>query len=307
VLSGAGAYARFSATPINPPGEGQSMLFETESTYQYLRVVRKPDGGDGVYSRMLNIDQGTFEAQSILREGRLLTGTYYDTMSLFPALVESPEPLSAAILGSGAGTLSRLLLKLWPERVGRIVNVELDPAVLGLQSMFGYEPPPHSTNYLSYEMDGRVFLSLTQERFDLVYLDMYIRQSDIPHHVATEEFFTELWRAVKPGGIAAMNIHTFRVPRIVVKGLARGLSQGDGQVFSSPSPEGTNIILWARNGGSATIAGASSVPGELAAVMRHARRLTIPFEEDEAAPRFTDDFAPVAYLEDQTSAARGVR
>ena len=53
--------------------------------------------------------------------------------------------------------------------------------------------------------DGRVFLSETEKRYDLIILDAYCADS-IPFHLAAVEFYEIAKSRLKPGGILASNM-----------------------------------------------------------------------------------------------------
>ncbi len=97
-----GALAVLLALPpgpvnLNVAGEGR-VIFETETTYQYARVVEKPDG-----ERQLQLNEG-LATHSVYLPGSYLTGNYWDEFLVLPFAVRTQPPTRIAILGDGAGT-----------------------------------------------------------------------------------------------------------------------------------------------------------------------------------------------------------
>lgn len=292
-----GSVSRF---PIRGLSDGQILMFETESGYQYLRVVQ--DTKDDHVRRILQVDSGEFAAQSLLIEGSAVTGAYYDTMALLPGLFDGASEtrtsgLAVLSLGGGAGTLARVLSSQWPKQVSRIVNVELDPVVQALSPMFDYHPSRFDIDSLNYVMDGRNFLTVNREQFDLIYIDIYARQRSIPYHIVTAEFFAQVWNTLRPDGIVAINVNQRDLQGPLMQGLARSMAQGRYTVMSTPVEGSVNTIIWSRKvQGDPDLSWRAPVPAPLGPALRHAQRFTTVVDVRDKAPHFTDDHAPVAYL-----------
>ena len=77
---------------------GERVLFETETPYQYARVVERPDG-----ERWLELNEGQ-AIHSLYRPGSYLTGGYWDNPLVLPFTAAPTPPRRIAILGDAAGT-----------------------------------------------------------------------------------------------------------------------------------------------------------------------------------------------------------
>lgn len=213
MLAGAGLPQRPAIgdfrTAYGPSGlalEEVELLAEVDSPYQYVRVSRFREGGaDGVTQIRMTLDEGITEFHSLLAEGRDLTGAYYDFFTLLPELAPGDRPLRVAILGGGAGSMARLFRIFKGDRIGQILSVEIDPAVAGFSGRFGWDPSPPDATVVA---DGRVFLRLHDEPFDVIILDAYSRQISIPPHLASAEFMDLVSRRLRPGGVFAINVST---------------------------------------------------------------------------------------------------
>src|SRR5215218_3286773 len=110
-------------------GSGR-VIYETDTEYQYARVVEKEDG-----VRVLELNEGQAEHSLCRAEcdaGRagprdprsVLTGDYWDGHLVLGFLAAEPEPRRVAILGNAAGTVSRGFERFFPRT--RVDGVEID-------------------------------------------------------------------------------------------------------------------------------------------------------------------------------------
>ena len=128
----------------------------------------------------------------------------------FAGLIANPEPEQVLMIGLGGGTISNVLLELYPDL--QIDIVEVDPAVLKVaEEFFSFEETDQSRVHI---MDGRVFTrrALQQgRRYDLIILDAYTGEY-IPEHLMTVEFLQDVNGLLTPGGVVVAN--TFAVSRL---------------------------------------------------------------------------------------------
>ncbi|MFK5956043.1 MAG: fused MFS/spermidine synthase [Planctomycetota bacterium] len=222
------------------------------SSYQHLRVIEFPGG-----ERWLQMNEGLDSFQSIWREGQTWPGGYYDLFALAPIYAhaglerEASSSIKTWVLGFGAGSaMEPLLFGASPNRLDA-VGVELDPAVVKL----GQEWMPMRENTavqvrVVAGADARSLLRVAKQNLDLVLLDAYARQFEIPLHLATQEFFAEVYSHLRPGGVLALNLGTTAsidaeigfVDRIR-KGLE--LSFGD-NIRMHRVPKSRNWVVFAR-------------------------------------------------------------
>ncbi|MHC4381024.1 MAG: fused MFS/spermidine synthase, partial [Planctomycetota bacterium] len=190
-----------------PPGS--TVLAVDDSSYQHLRVIEF-EGGE----RWLQMNEGLDSFQSIYRAGQNWPGGYYDLFALAPiyagaGLPHSSEPFQTWILGFGAGsTMEPLRFGAVPRDVVA-VGVELDPLVVTLgEEWMPMRADTASRVELVAGADARSLLRSAGEGLDIVLLDAYERQFEIPLHLATAEFFKEVHDRLRPGGILALNLGT---------------------------------------------------------------------------------------------------
>ena len=181
-----------------PPGivkDRPGLIFEQESTYQFIQVAQQGD------ARYLYLNEGQ-AIHSVWRPDTVFTGSEWDMFLTLPALI-GRTPADAAMLGNAGGTTGRAYGVLFPTT--RYDGVELDPAVTAVgRRYFGLND---NRNMRVYTADARPWLRATNKRFDLIMIDAY-RQPYVPFYLATQEFFRMVRDHLTPGGAVALNVTT---------------------------------------------------------------------------------------------------
>jgi spermidine synthase len=192
----AGAMAVLLAVPPGAIKGSPALIYETESRYQYVRVLERASG-----TRQLELNEGV-AVHSVWRADDVLTGGVWDTFLAVPALLDR-EPRRVAVLGNAGGTTARAFGRFYPRT--EIDGVELDPTVTDVGfRFFGMADNPRLH---VHDADARPFLRSTSNRYDLVFVDAY-RPPYVPFYLATEEFFRLVRSRLEPGGIVALNVAT---------------------------------------------------------------------------------------------------
>ncbi len=130
---------------------------------------------------------------------------FYHEPMVHAAALPHPAPRSALVVGGGDGGSSEELLK--HPTMQRVVMAELDAEVIRVarQHLNAVHRGVFDDPRLSVQLgDGFEFVRHTQERFDLVVLDL--TDPDTPaHRLYTPEFFRLVRQVLAPGG--AMTLH----------------------------------------------------------------------------------------------------
>lgn len=170
-------------------------------------VILDKDSG---YNRILVTD-----AEFNGRPARLLqtdalgaqSGIYLDGVDMpFPyvnafAYLATVYPRRYLVLGGGAYTLPGVIARA--DSDAKLDVVEIDPAFESIaREYFGYSP---SVNTRIFEQDGREFLNRNQDKYDVIYMDVYNSLSP-PFHLTTSEAIEQLKSSLVPDGVVAVNI-----------------------------------------------------------------------------------------------------
>jgi spermidine synthase len=274
------------------------VIFETWSPYHHILVV------DENHVRVLSFD-GSQETRMSLRNP--LQGHFEYTEYFHYAWLWNTNLSKVLMLGLGGGSAQRSFLHHYPAVA--IETVELDPVVVQVATNhFGV--PIHGRHRV-HVSDGRNFLRRSRERYDLVVLDAYTRHrygSQIPHHLATKEFFELAREHLTTNGVLAYNVITVSRLGGVDAGMALGrtLQAVFPQVYCFKARSSLNVVMIAtrdpRRVTSAELAAraASLTRGGLttpAGLFDRARTFQTEVPRNALrAPVLTDDYAPVESL-----------
>jgi spermidine synthase len=270
-----------------PPAEVKSALFQTESEYQYIRVVSDGEGG-----RNLELNEGVV-SHSAWRPDTVLTGRYWDLFLLLPPLLE-PPPRDMLVIGNAGGTIGRAYGRFYPGTA--IDGVELDPELNTVaRRWFGAGDNPRMRLIAS---DGRPFLERTHERYDLIVVDAY-RQPYVPFYLATSEFFRLARDHLRPGGAIALNVAATPTDRKLSQAIGSTLLTAFPQAWRWRALRYNDVLFALRE---------PVTKAELERRAGRARskvRLLLPLFRERLSPvrakgrPLTDDRAPVEWLTDR--------
>lgn len=228
--------------------EGLTVLAEAESRYQSLRVVEDRRWGEP--QRLLQVNEGLDSFQSVwtARTGLLGPGYYYDLFALPAWWSRATGAWRVAVIGLGAGTAFRVLEGASPPQLRlELSGLEIDADVVEMGRRW-FELREQGGPILS-GVDGRAGLRTLEGPHDLIVLDAYQHQVEIPAHLATYEAFNEMRAKLRPGGWVAVNVGGFGFDDPVVSAVARTLAAAfDGDCVGYRTPRSRNIVLFARSG-----------------------------------------------------------
>lgn len=188
------------------------LLWESESPYQLVRVLERGT------TRYMLFESGS-GVQSVYYPSTPLTGTYYDTFALLPYLAQGSESRrSVLMIGLAGGSIARLYRQvLEPRFQFDLTGVEIDPDVLVAGRQF-FDLDRQKVSVILD--DARRYLRTTDQEFDVIIIDAYIHELNIPPQLATVEFFRQVQAHLAPGGIVGMNVVAPSASRFFPKFLA---------------------------------------------------------------------------------------
>ena len=277
--------------PIKP---GQGLVFETESPYQYIRVLEDRAGW-----RSLELNEGMV-THSKYHPRTLITGGEWDYFAVAPYFQPAPyEPkknhLRWAIIGSGAGTSARLIHRFFEP--AQLHGVEIDPDVVKVgEAFFDLQEVPMEVSVI----DGRAWLLQNELKYDVITIDAY-RQPYIPFELTTVEFFRLVQERLSPQGVVSINVARTSRDLRLVKALAATMRAVFPSIFVMDIHHLRNAHVVASQQkvelGDVRSNMNRALHPMLRFILDRARDRIRPFLGDEG-PILTDDKAPVERLMD---------
>lgn len=273
--------------------DGRSLLESRESLYNNIYVYERPP-----YVSMTFGHNKAIYTESVYntRDDRDLPVEY--TQYMTESLAYPKKIRSILEIGFGGGRTAWYLHRFLPSV--SITSVELDPTVVELaRKYFGIRDEP---NFQVANRDGRIFLSDSNERYDIILIDAY-RGPFVPFHLLTREFYQLVRNHLAEGGAVAQNIEpstmlfnsSVKTMHEVFPHLDFYLAEG-------------NVVTVAYDGAERSQSDLSRLAGDRQASFRlrydiaqmlASRRVFVPGTTgviDTNAKILTDDFAPVESL-----------
>jgi spermidine synthase len=163
------------------------------SLFGTVKILRSDADTDGRFLRLYFHDgliQNTVDSNQ-----RSISFYTYALEAL--ARAYQPRLHNVLMLGLGAGIVPSRLA-----RDGALVEVvEIDPASLAVaQRYFGFD----AKRVVTHQADARTYVGACAPRYDVVLVDLF-HGDGTPDYLITREFFHDLRRCLKPGGVAVFN------------------------------------------------------------------------------------------------------
>ncbi len=276
--------------------DGSRVIHETDTEYQYARVVQAADG-----TRTLELNEGQ-AVHSLRRPGSYLTDNVWDEYMILPFAAQDRPPRRVAILGNAAGTTARAYGHFFPRTF--VDGVEIDGELTQIGRRFFDMRGPRLRTFTA---DARPYLRRTKERYDAIFVDAY-RQPYIPFYLATREFFELARDRLAPGGVVVVNAGHPEGSEDLEKVLGATLAAVFATVLRDPSQRVNTLLLGTAGNASAQrlLGNADALPAQLRPLAREAAGRVEPYLPGGRV--YTDDLAPVEWLIDASIvqfAARG--
>jgi spermidine synthase len=210
--------------------EGQ--LFETESAYNYVQVVRS----DGCNYLLLN--EGQAFHSFYCDGGRVPRVSVWSIMLAAPYFSAGPVSLERlAVIGLAAGTIPKQFTRVFGALP--IDGIELDPAIVQVGRAY-FALNEENINVLIG--DGRYELNRLPGGYDLITMDAY-KVPYIPWHMTTREFFGEVKGKLTADGVLAINVGRAPDDRRLVEAITATLLELFPSVHALDVPGSLNTIL----------------------------------------------------------------
>jgi spermidine synthase len=179
-----------------PQYTDSDVVYQTESPYSLIKVVSHGD------FLTLVVNQGIW-SQTTIQRGHILNGLYHDYFSIGPAL---SRPGDALVLGVGGGISVKQLEHFYPSIT--IEAVDIDPKIIKVAK--DYFNLTESERVKVVVEDARTYVRRTPKGYDFIEVDVFSGGPNIPHYLATEEFFSDAKNRLNDGGVLMMNVLSYK-------------------------------------------------------------------------------------------------
>ncbi|MCA9945277.1 MAG: fused MFS/spermidine synthase [Anaerolineales bacterium] len=208
-------------------------IFETESAYNYIQVVRQ---GECNY---LLLNEGQAYHSFYCDGGAVPRVSVWSIMLAAPFFNEPPVEINRlAVIGLAAGTIPKQYTRVFGQGLP-IDGIELDGEIVqaGID-YFALDEP----NINLIVGDGRYELNQLTHRYDVITIDAY-KVPYIPWHLTTQEFFEEVRDHLTETGVVAMNVGRAPRDRRLIDAMTATLLTIYPSVHAIDVPGSLNTIL----------------------------------------------------------------
>lgn len=182
-------------------------------------------------------------------------------------------------------------------------GLEIDPKVIQVARNYFALSPDVSV----FNQDGRIFVTLSKKKYDIVIIDAYTQQIYIPFHLTTVEFFTKLKDRLSDQGIVAMNVSAPREDSPLLQSIFNTLRSVFAHVYLFRIPMTTdNIVLVSDRRLDFGLLGRAAGT-ELQDIARFSQPLFRETEPDSQYEPLTDDRAPIEHMVDWEILKAGIK
>ncbi|MEW6131908.1 MAG: fused MFS/spermidine synthase [Pseudomonadota bacterium] len=182
---------------------------------------------------------GTQAIQSAMRVSRPWDLELAYTRAMMAFLLFRAGPAEVLMIGLGGGSLAKFIRKHRPQTC--ITAVEISPQVVSAARSHFFLPEDDETLRVLVE-DGAQYVPAHPASADVILLDGFDAGNQV-EALATIEFYQACRRALKPGGVLAVNLWG-RDPEFVTW-FSRLVAAFDGQVAWLPVMGKSNVVAFA--------------------------------------------------------------
>jgi spermidine synthase len=167
-------------------------VYSTESEYNIIMVTEEHG------YRYLRLNKLFTHHSKSLNPETKLSDDYYDQFLVAQLLTNAKSTL---ILGNAAGTSMMQTRHFFNSRID---GVEIDPVITEVGEKYFRLELDNKTSI--YHEDARTYLIKNQEKYDVIYIDIFAGSPYVPFHVTTMEFFELVKSSLSENGVMAINL-----------------------------------------------------------------------------------------------------
>jgi spermidine synthase len=226
------------AQPVRAAPPGQTIIYETESPYNYIQVAEDAQGYRYLY---LNEGQGVHSQWHPTQIAYGRTWDYFLAAPYFNNAPFAPDDVQGlAVVGLAAGTITRQYTAVYPGVP--MDGIEIDPAIVRVGAEYFGMNADDQPSLSVHVGDGRYLINQLDREYSVIALDAY-RPPYIPWQLCTVEFFREVRSRLTDNGVVAINVGRTNTDRRLIDALAATLLQVFPTVHAMDVPYSFNTIL----------------------------------------------------------------
>ncbi len=215
-----------------------SVEYEVKSDFSHIRIRRQDD----VRSLIFVGDRGEEVVESALdlKTPHDLLVPY--TRFMFASYLFRAKQEKVLIVGLGGGAMIHFLKHYAPRQ--RVDVVEIDPVVVKIaEKYFGIRS---GGNVRIITADGFEYLRKTEERYDVIYMDAFLRPgpetdpTGTPLRLRTARFLKGMQNKLNPDGLVVLNLHSHSTSQSDEEAIRDAFPQID--VFQVPL-RGNRVVV----------------------------------------------------------------
>jgi hypothetical protein len=173
------------------------LVFETDTAFDHFQVWDMMY--EGRPARVLYNGNGQAAQSGVAQDDK--PNLLFDYNQRFFELVCGLYPKNVLIIGGGMFTLPTAIMKTFPDLQIDVVEIDKDLTVIAQE----YFDLVITDNLHIYNDDGLTFLQNTDIRYDLVFIDAFIKLS-IPESLTTNDTIALYADHLTEGGVIAQNV-----------------------------------------------------------------------------------------------------
>ncbi len=209
-------WALFSLSFIEPVSGTQGSPTDNGANYPEIASKSTLEFESKYNDRVFVIDDGEFrslvfgsthsratQSKVLIKDPARLVFHYTECSLIGLSLFRNygKEVKNVLMIGLGGGSLPRFIKKYYPH--ADIDNVEIDPLIAAIAKKYFFVK--ESPTFRIFVEDGRKFIERTSKKYDIILLDAFGADADIPRQLTSFEFLGLMKSHLRPGGIVITN------------------------------------------------------------------------------------------------------
>lgn len=188
------ALAIMPCPPLVEISDKEVLIFQKDSFYNHIIV------SDNMVSGVRRLSFGEGDQAAILLKNK--ESIYNCTDMLHLPIAFAKDIKDVLFIGCGGGIAPRNFYFDYPGI--KIDVVEIDPLVTYVsERYFFFKTSPGLNLFIE---DGRRFIQKTDKKYDIVIVDAFNSNGQVPFYMLTQEFLLEINKIIRPHGVVAFNV-----------------------------------------------------------------------------------------------------